>query len=81
MRIILTQTTSTFMIDMPDQCAAGGPHMPLGLPAPGGRPVKADNPFSAIADLLGKLRTEAESGRDSKLWTPPKEPTYGTPLS
>jgi hypothetical protein len=77
MRIILTQTQTTFTIDMPDHCTVRP--QPVHNPA-NSRHAKTDSPFSGIADLLGKLQTEMASGRDSKLWTP-KEPNHGTPLT
>jgi hypothetical protein len=72
MRIVLTQTISntTCMIDMPDQ-GVGVPQ-PVACPT-GARQAKAENPLTVFTDLLGKLQTEMASGRDSKLWTPPKE--------
>ena len=75
MRIVLSQTQTTLIIDMPDRRRdTGAPSMPVRPPGPAdGRHARAENPLFGLGDLLGKLRTETASGRDSKLWTLPTE--------
>jgi len=76
MQIILTHTTIT--IDVPDQCAAG----PQPAPRPtDNRPTKAENPFTAIADLLGNLQTETKSGGGKEPLIPPWRVDYGTTIT
>ena len=77
MQIVLTHTT--LVIDMPDPCATGQQSTPNRT---NGHHAQANSPFAEFADLWSKLQTEMMSGRDSKLWTPPKEiDKNGTPLS